>query len=161
MAIENLHSKPVIQQLRDHLELIMTEIITIQRGVRDRGYLHYTYQTTHDYSDFSEFMGLFTGRQAIITSHVRTTNKPLVQLENHTHTPPTYPFTPTPPQLTQEIHKLDPTQSMTFFVLSSSKSSSQSLFQKLQADPHFSSYSLIVDGITGSTAKNTHKAQAG
>jgi hypothetical protein len=160
ITIEDLQSKHTIEQLRDHLQLIMTEIITIQRGVRDRGYLHYTYQTTHEYSDFSEFMSVFDDRHAIITSHVRTTNKPLTPLTTH-HTPPVYPFAPTPPQLIQKIQTLDPTQSMVFFILSSSKSSSQSLFQKLQSDDSFISYQLIVDGITGSTAKNTHKTQAG
>lgn len=159
LTIDTIQHKHIIQQLRDHLILIMTEMVTIQRNIRDRGYLHYIYKTTHEYSDFSEFMDIFSNRHAIITSHVRTTNKPLIPMKGHTHTPPTYPFAPTPPQLIQKIYTLDPQQSMTHFVLSSSKSSSQSLFQKIQSDPQFSSYSLIVDGITGSTAKNTHKAQ--
>ncbi len=158
LAIENLEGRSTVQQLRDHLSAIYDELITIHRGSRDRSYMHYTYQTTHEYSDFSEFMGIFEGRHAVITSHVRTTNQPIIPLEN-TYLQPNFLTAPTPPQLTREIQNLDPSQSMTFFVLSSSKSSSQGLFQKLQSDPHFSSYSLVVDGITGSTAKNTHKAK--
>jgi hypothetical protein len=148
MEYENLVHLPQVRQLREHTQQIMSQIITIHRSMRD-SYVHFTYTTMHSYSDFSEFMQEFEGRHAIVTSHHRTTNKPLIPLPSDGYTPPMLDARPSIDQVIREIRSHDIHSSLTLGFLSGSKSSSQALFHKLTRLDELSDYQIIVDGVTG------------